>query len=103
MPLDKINTTRYHSDKAQAERAAREQLKIILEAKNRKYFDKVRGGGKYLSAASSMAKQAEPFTPNQLSYIDAIMEKLWEGAGYDSFKATYKPDTRKMLRYGGRK
>lgn len=101
MPLDRINTTRYHSDKAQAERAARENLKTILA--NSKHLLKVKGGGKYLAAASDMSKQVETFTPPQLSYIDFIYERMMDGAGYDSFKATYKPDTRTMLRYGGRK
>jgi len=99
MGLDRINTTRYHSDKEQAVKLAKEQLRTIIA--NKKAFENIRGGGKYLSAALSMDAQLEPLSPNQLSYIDSIYEKMWSGKGYDSFTPTYKPNKKTMLNFGG--
>lgn len=94
MPLDKINTTRYHSDVQQAQRSAREQLKFILA--NGDKLLQIMNGRKYLMTAEEFAAIKEDFTPKQLSYIDVIYEKTMRGVGFDSFTVTYKPMKRKF-------
>jgi hypothetical protein len=102
VPLDRMNTAKQHNDRPCAIRGARELLKIILAPANEKYFDKVRGGKKLLNAAREM-NELPDLTDKQLSFIDVIYEKLMDGAGHGSFTATYKPNPRTNLRFGGRK
>lgn len=101
MALDRINTGRYSSDKNQAQTSARAQLKIIMA--NKEKLLRVKNGKKFLTVAVSFDGCKEDFTPKQLSYIDTIYEKVMEGAGFESFKATYKPNKKTLLRYGNGK
>jgi hypothetical protein len=106
MPLDRINTGKYHSDKQQSKNAAEEQLKFILG--NQKYLLRVRNGDKLLLKIKSFMNQDFPLTENQKSEVDRICELVWKG--YDmampeservgSFQTTYKPNNRTKLRYG---
>lgn len=83
--LRKINTEKYHSDKGQAQRTAREQLKFIQS--NLKAFESV-ASQKNIEAFNSFAKQffkKVAFSDNQLSYIDVLYEKTMEGLGLPSY------------------
>ncbi|MBS3945294.1 MAG: hypothetical protein KGZ42_07345 [Melioribacter sp.] len=98
MPLDRISDCRFASDKVQAQRSAREQLKFILV--NKEKLLRAKNGKKYLIVAISFDQIKEDLTPNQLSYVDSIYEMTMGAAGYESFKPTYKPNKRTFLRYG---
>jgi len=98
MALDRINTTKYLNDKQQAQRSAREQLKFILA--NSEKLLRAKNGKKYLTVAVSFAQCKDELTSKQCSYVDVIYEATMGAAGYDSFKATYKPNTKTFLRYG---
>ena len=93
--LNRLPASRFDKGKEQAQRSARANLEFILKASNS--LLKVHGGRKYLEAAKSMSRQAEPFTPNQMSYIEAIYEKCWKGAEFDSVSS--KHDIQKTLKY----
>jgi uncharacterized protein (DUF2384 family) len=105
MPLDRVNTARFHSDKEQSKNSALEQIKFIIA--NKKHLLKVRGGQKLLSKIRSFMDEPE-LTPNQKSEVDRIAELVWKG--YDlnksedeqlgSFQTTYKPNKRTLIRYG---
>ena len=77
--LDRLNTGKSHSDKAYAQRAAKETLKFILANKNVLKFD-------HMNAALSMNAQSKPLSPKQLSYVDDIYEKVMDGLGYGGYK-----------------
>ncbi len=106
MSLDRINTTRFHSDKNQSGNAAQEQIKFIIA--NEKHLLKVRNGAKLLEKIKSFQTQDFPLTDKQKSEVDRIVELTWQGYDMDkpedekigSFKATYKPNKRAFLRYG---
>lgn len=98
MPLDRISDCRFASDKDLAQRTAREQLKFILANKDK--LLKAKNGKKYLTVAISFDQMRDNLTPNQLSYVDSIYEKTMGAAGFESFKPTYKPNTKTLLRYG---
>lgn len=89
MALDKVTNTRFASDKDQAQRGAKEQLKIILANKTK--LLKTRNGKKLLDVANSFSKSKVAFSPKQLSFIDSIYEKTMQGAGFESFSPTFKP------------
>jgi hypothetical protein len=89
MALNKVNNSRFASDKDQAQRGAIEQLKIILSNKTK--LLKVRNGEKLLVIASSFSRSKVAYTPKQLSFIDSIYEKTMQGAGFESFSPTFKP------------
>lgn len=90
MPLLDRITERYSNDKDQALASARAQLNMILA--NTKHLLKVRGGADKLKAAQDfdvMLKRGEDLTPGQRSYIEGILEAVWDGAGYDSVNVHY--------------
>lgn len=89
MALDRVNTTRFMNDNDQAQRSARSQLDFIIANKESLY--KVFNGHKKYESARFMSLIKEKYTPKQLSYIDSIYEDVMKGAGFGSFKATYKP------------
>lgn len=83
----------------QAQNTAREQLKIIC-ANLSKLTGKT--GAKMKEAARSfrsMVERNEKFTPNQLSYIDGIYEKVMAGAGFDAV-SVHVDKKKKGLRFG---
>lgn len=98
--LNKINTCSQHSDKAYSERAAREYLAFIL--RNLHFLDNVKNGSKLKEAAINMSNQHAPFTNKQKSFIDSIYESVMAGAGYGSFKPTYKGNRKAGLKFGSR-
>lgn len=89
MALNKITGTSFSNDNEQAQRGAREQLKIILA--NRAKLLNTRNGKKLLAVANSFNKNKSSFSPKQLSFIDSIYEKTMQGAGFESFSPTFKP------------
>lgn len=89
MALGRVPGTGFASDKDQAQRGAKEQLKIILANKTK--LLKTRNGEKLLAVANSFSKSRTAFTPKQLSFIDSIYEKTMQGAGFESFSPTFKP------------
>ena len=60
-----------------------------------KSLSTLRNGKKLIEVAESFNKQKEDFTPNQLSYLEAIYEKSWESKGFES--ATTKHDFKKRF------
>lgn len=91
--LDRINTSRYDRGRAQAQRSAREKIKLIIENKMKfKITDQ-----DYIKTVRDFKNQKEPYTENQLSYIDALMEKYWKFGGFGSVGT--KHDIQKTLRY----
>ncbi len=90
--LNKINNSRYHNDNEQAQRTAKEQLKIILANKSK--LQGLRNGKKLYVSAVGMSKIPK-LTDNQLSYVDVIYEKTMGACGLPSFNATFKPKKRK--------
>ena len=80
--LNRINTGKSHSDKGQAQRAAKVLLKFILASQ--KHFKPK--SGKHLRAAVSMDSQLGLFSPKQLSYVDSIYEILMGDMGFPSYK-----------------
>lgn len=65
--------------------AIRANLNMILA--NAKHLLKVRNGAVKLKAAQdfdAMLKRGEDLTPGQRSYIEGILESVWDGAGYES-------------------
>lgn len=90
--LQRISDSRFISDKEQAQRSAREQLKIIVANADKLLM--LRGGKKLSDIAFDFYKQKENFTNKQLSFIDSIYERTMEAAGFESFAATYKPRRR---------
>jgi hypothetical protein len=105
MALDRVNTTRFHSDKEQSKNSALEQMKFIIA--NQKHLLKVRGGANLLSKIKSFMSEPE-LTSNMKSEVDRIVEKVWQGYDMDkpekekvgSFQGTYKPNKRTLLRFG---
>jgi len=89
MGLVKVNDCRFLNDNSQAQRAAREQLKIITM--NLSKLEKIRNAAKYIQAVQDFNATKINFTPKQLSFIDVIYEKTMKGAGFESFAVTYKP------------
>ncbi len=89
MALNRVTNPAYSNDMDQAQRGAKEQLKIILSNKSK--LLKVRNGEKLLSIANSLNRNKTAFSPKQLSFIDSIYEKTMKGAGFESFTPTFKP------------
>ena len=68
-----------------AQRTAKQQLKIIVA--NILSLSGVRGGDKLIKAARSfydMTERKEKLSPNQLSFVDNIYEKLMASKGFES-------------------
>jgi len=86
MALDRVNNTRFHSDKDQSRKTAKAQLEFIWSQ-----FDAFRkkANEKQISAFHNFVnieKSGEPFTGGQLSYIDDLYEKTMAGLGLPSYK-----------------
>jgi hypothetical protein len=65
--------------------SARANLNMILA--NTRHLLKVRKGEEKLKAAQdfdAILKRGDDLTPNQMSYIEGILEAVWDGAGYPS-------------------
>lgn len=89
MALNKVKDSGFSSDMDQAQRGAKEQLKIILA--NKAKLLNTRNGKKLLAVANSFSKSRVAYSPKQLSFIDSIYEKTMQGAGFESFSPTFKP------------
>lgn len=77
------------SDKRRFQTSAREKIKFILE--NTKSLLKVRNGHKYLLEIKEFNSIIGELEQWQLNKIEKIYEKVWQGAGYES----YQPMVRK--------
>lgn len=75
------------SDKDYVQRSTREKLTIIMA--NLKALARVKGGEQLVRTAKSFFIQKESFTPNQITFIDTILEKTYKGAGFDSCSTKY--------------
>lgn len=76
---------RYASDKERSQNTARIQIQFISQ--NKKHLSKLRNSKKLIAAVEdfeAISKKNGSFTPNQMSYIDAIYEKVFKGAGFES-------------------
>jgi len=88
MPLNRINVNSYSREsKNLVQGGAHAKLKIIMGRLTS--LSKLRNSKKLIEAAESFNKQKEDFTPNQLSYIEAIYEKSWEAKGFESAKTKH--------------
>lgn len=92
MNLGNVSAASLHSDKAYSQRAAKDYLDFIID--NLSQLDNIRNGAKYKEDARQLSKQEYPYTSPQLSYIDAIYEKVMKGFGLPSFSPTFKPKRR---------
>ena len=75
----------FERNHAQAQRSAREQLRIILA--NADTLRRAKKGAQMLEAATSfeaILKRGERLTPSQLSYVDGIYEQVMKCAGFES-------------------
>ena len=98
--VDRITGGRFERSGVIAQGTARTQIDMILA--NEEALLSVRGGTKKLQAAKDfdrMLTNGESLTPGQYSYIDAIYEAMWRGAGHESVK-THIDKKRKGLRFG---
>ena len=95
MSLDRINTTKFLSDKDQSERSARAQLSFIFMHE----ADLIKGknGEKLLRDAKDMA-ECFTLSDKQKSYIDSIYEKVMKALGFESYTSTFRP-RKKNLRF----
>jgi len=89
MPLDRLNNSKFMSDKGQAQRSAREQLKFIIANKDK--LMRIINGKNLIISAESLNNYQDNFTPKQLSFIDSIYEKTMKGFGFESYQTTYRP------------
>jgi hypothetical protein len=92
----------YQQEVDRAMASAREQLRIILA--NEKYLLRVRNGAKKLADARDFSERlakGEELTPNGLSYIDGLYEKMFEGSGLPAAKLHIDKKRSTNLRYGG--
>lgn len=99
MPLDRTSS-RFDKGKDVALGSLREQILTIQH--NLDYLLNVRSGKKHQGAAKDfieMFNRGESFTPSQMSYIEIIYEKCYEGAGYESAKRKIDKK-RKGLNFG---
>ncbi len=89
----------FERNHAQAQRSAREQLRIILA--NADKLKRAKKGAQMLEAATSfedILARGGRLTPNQLSYVDGIYEQVMKCAGFDSV-GLHTDRKRKGLRY----
>jgi hypothetical protein len=97
-PLSSVRT--FERNHEQAQRSAREQLRIILA--NTPALRYVKGGGALAKAAREMDSQirnGRPLTPKQMSFIDSIYEKTMRGAGFEA-APVHVDKKRRGLRFG---
>jgi len=83
--MRRMDSTSYDRGVELAQRTAKEQLKIVVV--NIESLYKVRGGDKLVSAAKSfyaITERNEKLTPNQISFVDNIYEKLFASKGFES-------------------
>ena len=82
-----------------AQRSAKYQLEIIMA--NLNSLGNVRGGDKLVTAArgfNAIIQRKEKLTPNQLSFVESIYEKVFEAKGFESCKV-HHDKKRKDLRF----
>lgn len=79
------NITHFDHGQEQAQRSAEEKLKIIMS--NLEHLEKVRKGKEYCEKArqfNDFVQKGIKLSPNQLSFVDGLYEKMMKGAGYES-------------------
>lgn len=97
-PLSSQRT--FERNHEQAQRSAREQLRIILA--NYPALRGVTGGAALLKAARDMdakLRDGGKLTAKQLSFVDSIYEKTMLGCGFDA-APVHVDKKRKGLRFG---
>lgn len=69
----------------QAQRSAKAQLEVIIA--NLKHLEKVRNGSELCKRArefNDKVSKGLKLSPNELSFVEGIYEKMWKGAGFGS-------------------
>lgn len=97
MALDRLNNTRFHSDKTQSNNTAKAQIQMILA--NQKVLLKLKKGAELLTAVKSfdgLIKAGTPLTDKQKSFLDGIYEKMWGAAGFEAY-TTPKHDIKRRF------
>ncbi len=82
-----------------AQRTAKEQIKFVMA--NLKYLDKLRNGSNLCNTArqfSNFIERGVRLSPNQLSFVDGLYEKVFKAAGYGSVNL-HVDKKRKGLRF----
>ena len=78
--LKSVNHSRFDKAKEQAQRLAKANLQLIRENKmNFRIEDE-----KFIKLVKDLYFQDYPFTENQLSLIDGLMEKYWKIGDFGS-------------------
>lgn len=83
--MRRMDSTSYDRGVDLAQRTAKEQLNIVIA--NISSLTKVRGGQKLIDAARSfhsIVQREEKLTPNQISFVDNIYERLMASKGFES-------------------
>lgn len=81
----RLPQVRYDRGAATAQSSAKESLLTIME--NLDHLEKEDPKGKHARAAKSFLDSmnaGETLTPNQLSYVDGILERCYKGAGWET-------------------
>lgn len=82
-----------------AQRSAKENLKIIMA--NLSALDSFKNGSYYKQKAreyNKLVSNGSKLEPEELSHVERIYEKIWEGLGEDACK-THIDKKRKGLRF----
>lgn len=83
--MRRMDSTRFDHGQEQAQKSAKAMLEIIIA--NLKHLSKVRNGSDLCSKAKLFnikVSRNEKLSPNELSFVEGIYEKMWKGAGFES-------------------
>lgn len=83
--MRRAGITHFDHGQEQAQRSAKAQLEVIIA--NLKHLEKVRNGAELCKRArefNDKVSKGLKLSPNELSFVESIYEKMWKGAGYDS-------------------
>ena len=92
-------SARFERNHEQAQRSAKDQLKFIEANIERLAGPGDKGRALAVVNFSAMAANGETFTPNQLSYIDGLYERVMQNAGLPSV-GVHVDRKRKGLKFG---
>lgn len=77
--------THFDHGQEQAQKSAKAQLEVIMA--NLHHLSKVRNGNDLCNTArrfNERVNKNEKLSPNELSFVEGIYEKMWKGAGFGS-------------------
>lgn len=83
--MRRMDSTSFSHGQEQAQKSAKAQLQVIMA--NLEHLKKVRNGSVLCDKArlfNDKVNRNEKLSPNEISFVDGIYEKMWKGAGYES-------------------